>query len=69
VEVASRRQALEDRKVIERAKGIFMKQADLDENTAFRKLQKLVRNKSKKFADVAEIIVFAAEAIQAMDDD
>ena len=46
-----------------------MKQADLDENTAFRKLQKLVRNKSKKLADVAEIIVFAAEAIQAMDDD
>jgi len=69
VEAVSLRQALEDRKVIERAKGIFMKQADLDENTVFRKLQKLVRNKSKKLANVAEIIVFAAEAIQAMDDD
>ena len=69
MEAVSLRQALEDRKVIERAKGIFMKQADLDENTVFCKLQKLVRNKSKKLANVAEIIVFAAEAIQAMDDD
>ena len=69
MEVASRRQALEDRKVIERAKGILMKQADLDENTAFRRLQKLARSKSMKLAEVASMIVFAAEAIQSIDEE
>ena len=35
------RQALEDRKVIERAKGILMKMSQLDETSAFRYLPKL----------------------------
>ena len=35
------RQALEDRKVIERAKGLLMKQVGLDEEGAFRRLQML----------------------------
>ena len=37
-EAADLRQALEDRKVIERAKGILMKKAGLDEHDAFRRL-------------------------------
>ena len=40
------RQALEDRKVIERAKGILMKRAGLDEADAFRRLQKLASDKN-----------------------
>ena len=36
-EAADLRQALEDRKVIERAKGILMKRGDLDEPEAFRR--------------------------------
>src|SRR5207249_9203120 len=40
-EAADLRQALEDRKVIERAKGLLMKRGSLDEQEAFRRLPKL----------------------------
>ena len=39
-EAADLRQALENRKLIEKAKGLLMKRAGLDENEAFRRLQK-----------------------------
>ena len=45
-EATDLRQALEDRKVIERAKGILMKKAGLDEQAAFRRLQKLASDKN-----------------------
>ncbi len=63
-EAASLRQALEDRKVIERAKGILMKHAGLDESEAFRRLQKLASEKNIKLIDVATTIVTAAEAFR-----
>jgi AmiR/NasT family two-component response regulator len=63
-ESADLRQALEDRKVIERAKGILMKRAGLDENEAFRRLQKLASEKSRKLADIAAMILVAEEAAQ-----
>src|SRR5262249_30792150 len=47
-EAADLRQALEDRKIIERAKGIMMKVAHLDEQTAFRRLQKIASDKNLK---------------------
>ena len=50
------RQALADRKIIERAKGILMKRADLDEQTAFRRLQKLACDKNQKMVEIATII-------------
>src|SRR5207237_9408583 len=37
-EVSDLRQALQDRKIIERAKGILMKKAGLNEQEAFRRL-------------------------------
>jgi response regulator NasT len=58
------RQALEDRKVIERAKGILMKRAGLDEADAFRRLQKLASDKNLKLVRIAEMIVTAEEAMQ-----
>jgi two-component system, response regulator PdtaR len=58
------RQALEDRKVIERAKGILMKRAGLDEADAFRRLQKLASDKNLKMVKIAEMIVTAEEAMQ-----
>ena len=63
-EAADLRQALEDRKVIERAKGILMKRASLDEAGAFRRLQKLASDKNLKLAEVARMIVTAEEAFQ-----
>lgn len=57
------KQALTDRKVIERAKGIIMKRAQLDEQEAFRRLQKLASEKNKKLIDLATMIVTAEEAL------
>jgi response regulator NasT len=63
-EAADLRQALEDRKVIERAKGILMKKAGLDEQDAFRRLQKLASDRNRKLVEIAHIIVTADEALQ-----
>jgi response regulator NasT len=56
------RQSLEDRKVVERAKGLIMKRAGLDEPEAFRRLQKLAREKNLKLAEIAKIVITAEEA-------
>jgi response regulator NasT len=58
------RQALEDRKLIERAKGLLMKRAHLDEPEAFRRLQKLARDKNQRLVEIAQVIVTAEEAFQ-----
>ena len=58
------RQALEDRKILERAKGILMKRTGLDEPEAFRRLQKLARDNNRKLVDIAKNIVMAEEAFQ-----
>jgi response regulator NasT len=63
-EAANLRQALEDRKLIERAKGLLMKRAGLDEPEAFRRLQKLARDKNQKLVEIAQVIVTAEEAFQ-----
>jgi response regulator NasT len=63
-ETADLKQALEDRKVIERAKGILMKKTGLDENDAFRRLQKLASDKNRKLIEIAQIILTAEEALE-----
>ena len=62
-EASDLRQALEDRKLIERAKGILMKRGGLDEPSAFRRLQKLASDKNLKLAELARIILTAEEAL------
>ena len=64
-EAADLRQALSDRKIIERAKGILMKKANLDEAAAFRRLQKLASDKNRKLVEIASIILTAEEAFDA----
>jgi response regulator NasT len=66
-EASDLRQALEDRKVIERAKGILMKEAKLDEESAFRRLQQLASKKSQKLAATARAIIEAAEMLRPPD--
>jgi response regulator NasT len=61
-ETTDLKQALEDRKVIEKAKGILMKKTGLDENDAFRRLQKLSSDKNRKLIDIAQMILTAEEA-------
>ena len=57
------RQALEDRKVIERAKGVLMTRGGLTEPDAFRRLQKLSSEKNQKMAEIARMIVTTEEAL------
>jgi two-component system, response regulator PdtaR len=56
-EVDRAQQALEDRKVVERAKGLLMSALDLSEQDAFRRLQSTARERNLKLADVAARIV------------
>ena len=57
-------QALEDRKIIERAKGILMERAKLSEPDAFRRLQLLSSQKNKKMVEIAQSIVDAELAFR-----
>jgi len=51
-EAADLRQALEDRKVIERAKGSIMKRLRVDEDEAFRRLRKFASDHNQKLVEV-----------------
>ncbi len=61
-EAADLRQALEDRKIIERAKGIVMKRGGADESEAFRRLQRIASEKNKRLIEVAQQVILAEEA-------
>lgn len=54
---------LEDRKVIERAKGTLMARLNLTEVEAMRKLQKESQSRNKKLVEIASIILQAGEII------
>jgi len=62
-QAANLQQAFADRKIIERAKGILMKCANLDEPDAFRRLQKLSSDKNLKLVEIAKMIITADEAM------
>jgi response regulator NasT len=66
-EVAALRQALEDRKVIERAKGSVMRRLGLDEQEAFRRLQQLSGNGHGRLVEVARAVVAAEEVFRRLD--
>ncbi len=51
------KEALETRKVIDKAKGILMKKLQLSEDEAYRKIQKQSMNMRKSARDIAEAIV------------
>jgi response regulator NasT len=63
-EAANLRQALEDRKTIEKAKGVLMKKASLSEAEAFRRLQKLAMDGNRKMVEIAQMILTAEVAFQ-----
>jgi two-component system, response regulator PdtaR len=62
-EVSDLREALEARKVIEKAKGILMRRLDLTEEEAFRRLQRQSQEGNRKLAQVAEAIVLADQML------
>lgn len=63
-ELDKTKNALEDRRVIDRAKGILMKAKGLSEEEAYCLLRKTAMNENKKIADIARSIVTAAELLR-----
>jgi AmiR/NasT family two-component response regulator len=57
------RQALSDRKIIERAKGLLMKLAGVDEKEAFQRLQQLASEKNQKLVDASQSILAVEKAL------
>jgi response regulator NasT len=55
-ELTTTRNALNERKIIEQAKGILMRKFQLDEAEAYKRLRRLAMNQGKKLADVAHLI-------------
>jgi response regulator NasT len=53
--------ALEERKVIDRAKAILMNAKNLSEEAAYALLRKTAMNENKKIAEVAQSVITAAE--------
>jgi AmiR/NasT family two-component response regulator len=56
-EVDRAQQALEDRKLVERAKGLLMSALQISEQDAFRRLQKTARERNLRLGEVARRIV------------
>ncbi|WP_047514356.1 ANTAR domain-containing response regulator [Rhizobium sp. YR528] len=59
-ELAEAKTALEERKIIDRAKGILMKMRGLSEEEAFGLLRQTAMNEKKKIAEIAQSVVTAA---------
>jgi two-component system, response regulator / RNA-binding antiterminator len=53
--------ALEERKVIDRAKGVLMQAKQLSEGEAYALLRKTAMNENKKIAEIAQSVLTAAE--------
>jgi two-component system, response regulator / RNA-binding antiterminator len=55
------RQQLEERKLVDRAKGILMKQRNMNEEEAYALMRKAAMNENIKLAEVAQSIITAAK--------
>jgi response regulator NasT len=66
-ETADLRQALEDRKTVERAKGVVMKRLGLNEPEAYRRINHVSRNKNWKLTDMAQHILRSEEVFRELE--
>ena len=62
-ELEQTKRALEERKVIDRAKGLLMKARALDEEAAYALLRRTAMDQGRKVADVAQALVTAADLL------
>ncbi len=60
-QVSDLQEAIETRKIVDRAKGILMDTQGLREAEAFRKIQKMSMNTRKSMKEIAEAILLAKE--------
>jgi response regulator NasT len=66
-EAANLRQSLEDRKVVERAKGVVTRRVGVPEAEAFRRLRKYASDHNRKLVEVAQQVLAAEEVFHALD--
>lgn len=59
-ELSKTKQALEERKLVDRAKGLLMKLRGLGEEEAYALLRKTAMNEHRRIADVAQSLITAA---------
>ena len=62
-ELDAAKRALGDRKTIDRAKGIIMRQRALSEDEAYQLLRKTAMDQGRKVIDVAQALVTAADLL------
>ncbi len=62
-ELDAAKQALEDRKTIDRAKGILMRQRNLSEDAAYTLLRKTAMGQNRKVIDVAQALITASDLL------
>jgi response regulator NasT len=63
-ELARAKSALEDRKLIDRAKGILMKRKGLTEEEAYVLLRSTAMREKKKIGEIAQSILTASELLK-----
>ena len=56
--------ALEERRIIDRAKGVLMQARKLTEDQAYALLRRTAMNENKKIADIAQSVLTAAELLK-----
>ncbi|HLC40616.1 MAG TPA: response regulator [Methylomirabilota bacterium] len=66
-EVGSLQEALETRKLVERAKGILMDRFGLSEGDAMRRLQQESKDRNMKLGEIARTLVTAHETFASLD--
>jgi two-component system, response regulator / RNA-binding antiterminator len=62
-ELADARSELQERKVVDRAKGLLMQRQGLSEHAAYEKLRKMAMDRGLKLGDVAQRILDAADLL------
>jgi two-component system, response regulator / RNA-binding antiterminator len=62
-ELADARSELQERKVVDRAKGLLMQRQGLSEHAAYEKLRKMAMDRGLKLGDVAQRILDAADIL------
>ena len=63
-ELAAARSELEDRKTVEKAKGILMRTRGLSEDEAYSLLRKTAMNQNRKIAEIAQSLITAAGLLE-----
>lgn len=62
-ELSDLKEALEARKLVERAKGIFMRRLQLAEDEAYQRLQKMSRDRRQSLKETAKQVIAAVELL------